>query len=77
LAVLLDFAIENERKGYGGGQHQQGGIHRRSDAERPWPSHSLLEVLNVRTDWTNDEHSSNIDSAHDSMQLGEPLAKSI
>jgi len=77
LAVLLDFAFENERKSDGGGEYQQGRIDHSSDAERARFSHSFLEVLYVSPEWGNDKHGSDVDSTRDPMQLGETLAKSI
>src|SRR5216683_6017916 len=77
LTVLLDFTVEDEREGDAGSEHPQDGIGGRGGAKGTRTAHALLEVLNVEAEWSSDEHTGDIETSDDAVELGEALAETV
>jgi hypothetical protein len=77
VAVLLNFALENEREGDGGGGHPQNGVSGSGNAERTSAAQALLEVLDVKAEGRGDENAGNIEASDDAMKLGEAAAETV
>jgi hypothetical protein len=75
--MLLDFTVENEREGDGGGEHPQDGIGGSGGAKGTGSAHALLEVLDVEAEGSGDEDAGDIEASDDAMKLCEALAKAI
>ena len=77
LAVLLNFASENEHEGDGGGGEPEGGVGGRGEAEGSRGAHALFEILDIGAEWRGDEDAGDIDAAYDAVEFGIALAKAI
>ena len=77
LAVLLDFSIENEPQGDGGGAHPQAALDERFDGERAVASDALFEPLDVRPHRGRNKCAGDVQAADDAVQLHVALPEAI
>lgn len=77
LAVLLDFASEDEHEGDGGSGHPESGVGGGGEAEGARGAHALFEILDVGAERGSDEDAGDVDAADDAMEFGITLAKAI
>jgi len=77
LAMLLDFAVENEGQGDAGGEHPQDGIGGSGGAKGTRTAQAFLEVLDVETEGSGDEDAGDIEASDDAMEHGEAAAEAL
>src|SRR4029077_11528375 len=77
LAVLLNFALENEREGDGGGEDPQNSVNGGGNAEGTGTAQALFVVLDVEAQRSGDEDAGDIEASDDAMKFGEAAAETI
>ena len=77
LAVLLNFALENEREGDGGGEDPQNSVNGGGNAEGTGAAQALFVVLDVEAQRSGDEDAGHVEASDDAMKLGEAVAETI
>src|SRR5260370_6072194 len=73
--MLLDFSLENESQGDGGGEHPQNRVNCCGNAEGTGAAHALLEVLDVEAQTSGYADARDIEASDDAMELGEAAAE--
>ena len=77
LPMLLNPALANEDQRNSCGSDPQYRCRGRRNGERAGIAHSLLKVLDVKAQWRGCEYTCHIDSANDTMELSEAIAKPV
>jgi len=77
VTMLLNIAAQDENHGHGGGGDPQGGVGKSCEAEGACGAHALFVILNVKTERSGDERTSDIKASDNTVEFGEALAKAI
>src|ERR1017187_9073961 len=76
-AMRLHLALEDEGKGYAGGEHQHDRISYGEDGKRSRPVHALFVVLDVGAERSGDQRSKDVEASDHAMQLGVAQTKPV